>query len=254
MKVKVIPKKPIPGILPKNKWIDTEMELDLNKKEIMHCMQFGIVYDESGNMIDSFSIKKVPVNIIKVEKPIIQKVSITNIEPIITKVKEIGEEEKVVEVLDAETTTVSIGEPITIDMSNEKVPEVITTGPIEFEPVEEVIEESFCNLDIVSCIKENEYIILETQLSTNTKLEGNLYGLFLIISGDRPSSLEFNVGNEWFKFNNKFANFTYIENNSTFLFRFIPKNENEFGFKILIKESNVELAKLESKINPLALS
>ena len=44
MLVKVIPQRPILGILPKNKWISDEMELDLNKREITHCMQFGSVY------------------------------------------------------------------------------------------------------------------------------------------------------------------------------------------------------------------
>ena len=87
-------------------------------------------------------------------------------------------------------------------------------------------------------------------MNTNSKLEGNLYGLFTVISGARPTSLEFKVGDEWFKFSNKFANFTEIENGAKFVFRFIPKNENEFTYRLSIKSSNDVLAKLEDKVNP----
>ena len=61
MKVKVNPQRPIPGILPKNKWIDHEMECDLNKSEIMRCMQFGTVYDMEGVVIDTKYLQSFPI-------------------------------------------------------------------------------------------------------------------------------------------------------------------------------------------------
>ena len=89
-------------------------------------------------------------------------------------------------------------------------------------------------------------------MNTNSKLEGKLYGLFNITSGTRPV-LEFKVNDEWLKFNNKFADFASIENGAKFVFRFTPKNENEFSYKIVIKEANEVLVKLEEKINPVEL-
>lgn len=247
MKVKVIPKKPIPGILPKNKWIDMEMELDLNKSEITHCMQFGSVYDENGKLIDSLSIKSIPTSIIP-----------NRVKP----VKKVVIEENII------TTVETVGEPIKIDMSKYERPEVTyinahTDEVIKEEPiVEEIIEvepswpetsKEYFILDKVSVKKEEDYIILEVESNSNYTLEGNLYGLLSVISGTRPTPFEFKVGGEWFKFNNKFANFSAIENGAKFVFRFSPKSENEFTVRIVIKEANNELARLEEKINPVTI-
>lgn len=53
MIVRVVPMRPIPGILPKNKWISSEGVYDLNKAEIIRCSQYGSVYDEDNNLVDS---------------------------------------------------------------------------------------------------------------------------------------------------------------------------------------------------------
>lgn len=235
MIVRVIPKRPIPGILPKNKWIDTEMILDLNKAEISYCMQYGTVRDERSNLIDDISVKSIPTSIIssKVEP---KKVVIKEETPI--------------------TTVYSEDKPIIIDMSKEPIPEVAFINESEEEIIEEetVIEDiPYYNLKIVSLAKEDDYIILETELDTNSKLEGNLYGLFTVSSGPRPVSVEFEVGEEWFKFGSKFANFTSIENGAKYTFRIVPKSENEITFRIVIKEANNELVKLEEKINPVTI-
>lgn len=67
MKVRVVPERPISGILPKNKWLDTEMELDLNKNEIIRCMQFGSVYNMNGELI-----KEVPSYVSSYTTPLVQ--------------------------------------------------------------------------------------------------------------------------------------------------------------------------------------
>lgn len=247
MKVLIIPKKPIPGILPKNKWIDTKMVLDLNKNEILHCMQFGTVYDESGNMIDSIRVKNIPTSI---HKEIIQK-------PITKPV--------IVEETVSTSITVSEGEPMVIEAKSNPIEEpVIIMSPITVEPiVEEVIEEPVKveEVNIVEDIKEDEptyfsysreddYIIVKAISGYDCNIEGNLYGLFTITSGPRPSSIEYLNGDTWVKFSNKFANFDVVKPLDLFIFRFIPKNENEFSFKISIKEANQVLLQLEDKVNP----
>lgn len=240
MLVKVIPVKPIPGILPKNKYIDCEMILDLNKNEIIHCMQYGNVYDENETLIDAISIHKKTVTIQKI-KPV-ETIKINKIEPIIVK--------EVPEVATIELVATENNEEVVIDSKSEPI-----TDPI-FTYVEEVIEEdkeeSYFKLEEVSCVKEDNYVILETQMNTNSKLEGNLYGLLSITSGSRPV-IEYKVNNEWTKINNKFSNFNSIENGDKFVFRFTPKNENEFSYKIVIKEANEVLVKLEEKINSVEL-
>ena len=247
MKVLVVPKRSIPGILPNNKWINGEMVLDLNKTEIRHCMCHGYVYDEHGNYIDERYLDNIDklvstpkVTVVKEENPLPE-----------------------VAVITSDTTE---SEPLIIDMSKEDIPEVVTTGIIGHEIIEEtpaveevayaieeikeeVKEELYYNLEVASISKVDEYIILVVEMNSNAKLEGNLYGLFTITSGARPS-VEFNVGNEWFKFNSKFADFTCIENEAKFIFRFIPRNENPFAYRILIKEASEVLTKLEGTINP----
>lgn len=250
MKVKVIPVRPIHGILPKNKWIDSEMELDLNKNEIVHCMQFGNVYDEDGKLIDAISVhQKARINpktkTVEIVKPV-SNIETNSIEPVIIK------EDPTVTTVEASTTTNTEAVVIT-EAEPEPVVEPAPIYEVVEEPVKEIKKEpKYFNLEVVSCVKEDNHIILETQMNTNSKLEGNLYGLFNITSGARPV-LEFKVNDEWFKFNNKFANFTSIENGAKFVFRFTPKNDNEFAYKILIKEVNEVLVKLEEKINPAKL-
>ena len=245
MKVVVFPKHPIPGILPKNKWIDEKMVLDLNRNEVMHCMKFGTVYDESGNLIDSRSIKNVPVSIIETA---VTKTTPVNNNIIIE--NEFNTEEP------SNTTITENNGPIEITVDDPEISEVVIMSPITvvntFPESEEEIDENTVveelphyDLDILSCIKEDEYIILETMVDSNSKLEGNLYGLFAIISGSRPSSIEYKSGDEWRKFSSKFDNFETIENGDSFVFRFIPKNESEFTFRISIKEANDVLMKLE---------
>ena len=244
MKVVVIPKRPIPGILPKNKWISEKTVLDLNKNEIKHCMQFGNVYDEKGNLIDAISIKALPF----VEKPVVEEV----VEPIAVEpvtvastgyIAPVVEEVKEPEVVLTTTKTITVDEPIPVAVISEEVVEPI---------VEEIEETRYYELK-PTYSKEDNYIILEAEVKSNTKLEGNLYGLFSVTSGTKPSSMEFNVNGEWFKFTNKFANFTDIENGAKLAFRFVPKNENEFAYRILIKEANTELVRLEGKVNPAEL-
>lgn len=241
MKVTVIPKRPIPAILPKNKWVDTEMELDLNKNEIKHCMQYGVVKDMSGVVIDELYIRNFTVNV--------QYNKIKAIEESIT------------------TTETTANEPIIIDMSKKELPEVATSGYLEVVESVPINEESIIEvepsypetskeyfiLEQVSAKKEDEHIVLEVKMNTNSKLEGDLYGLFTVISGARPTPFEFKVGDEWFKFNNKFANFTTIENEAKFTFRLTPRGENEFTYRVSIKTGNDVLVKLEETLNPLEL-
>lgn len=242
MLVKVIPIRPIPGILPKNKWIEDEMVLDLNKNEIVHCMNYGNVYDEDGNIIDAISVHKKAV---KQNKPkAVEVIKPVEVEPIIVKeVPEITIPEPV-----KEEEVVIMG-PITVV---EEITPIVATVEIE-EEEEAVAEEApYFKLEVVSCIKEDDHIILETQMNANSKLEGNLYGLFNVTSGTRPM-VEFKTLSGWSKVNNKFADFSTILNGDKLTFRFTPKNENEFAYKILIKRASEVLVSLEGKINPVEL-
>ena len=222
MIVKVVPIRPIPGILPKNKWVDSEMVLDLNKNEIIHCMQYGNVYDEDGNLFDAISVhkKSVVVNKPKVMKP---------------------------EVIKNDSDALLIKEEPVVNSISE---EVVIMGPIEvIEDEPAVVETEYFDIKVLDHIKEENSIILITQMDTNSKLEGSLYGLFNITSGPRPT-LEYKVNDEWVKFNNKFSNFETIENGDKFVFRLTPKNNNEFAYKLLIKQANDILVSFEEKINP----
>lgn len=72
IKVKVYPKdlKSIPDILPFNKLIHGDpMELELNKKEIQRCMNFGDVYDLTTDeevLIDEYAYQDI-VEFVEVE-------------------------------------------------------------------------------------------------------------------------------------------------------------------------------------------
>lgn len=86
MLVKVVPIRPISGILPNNQWLCTRSELDLNKKEVIRCMQFGYVYDQNDNLIDEeylhklFSEENKPVMV--VNEPVEIKEEVVIMEPI----------------------------------------------------------------------------------------------------------------------------------------------------------------------------
>ena len=241
MKVLVIPKKPIPGILPKNKWIDTKMVLDLNKNEIKHCMQFGSVYDENNKLIDSISIKNIPDTISKEKSIEIKEVIInSNTENSI----EFNEKQKE----DENPNTKNLKE-----VSNPEEKKEVEHTELEENHVEEdIVQEPYFNL-VATYSPEDEYIILSAKMNTNSKLEGNLYGLFSITSGVKPSLIEYKSKDNWVKFSTKFSNFDEVENEDEFIFRIIPNGEEEFAFRILIKETNVELVKLEGKVNPKEL-
>lgn len=246
MVVKVFPVRPIPGILPKNKWIDSPITLDLNKNEIRHCMQYGHVYDENGKVIDNLSILN---HDIKVQSNV-KAVNNAEVEPIV--IKEISKDNKIVETPKVAyiVDPISVVETNEVETVEEDVVEETVEEATEEELVEETIEEDYFKLKEISCIKDDKHIILELEMDTNSKLEGTLYGLFSITSGSKPNPLEFKVNDEWTKFNNKFADFTSIENGAKFIFRFSPKNENEFGYKILIKQANNVLVSFEDKVNP----
>jgi hypothetical protein len=130
--------------------------------------------------------------------------------------------------------------------------------PVKEEPVVVVTEEPE-ELDNIyyglkaQYSKEDTYIILEAELETNSKLEGNLYGLFSTISGPKPAPFEYKTETGWVKFNNKFASFDKLENGDKLTFRLTPKNENEFTYRILIREGTTDFAKLEGKVNPAEL-
>lgn len=233
MKVKVVPKRPISGILPKNKWIDTEMELDLNKIEIARCMQFGSVYDMSGNIIDDKYVASLnPMG----KKPYIK--------PLIVFDSNVHIDTKVSEPEDIKSkTTVLTEEPIVIDMGG-KLPEepvIVNEAVVEKE---EVVSE----LELLSCKKEDDYILLEVQFNSTDKLE-NVYGLFNVTSGSRPV-MEYKKEENWIKFSNKFNQFSELNDGDKLVFRFVPKNESPIKYKISIKEGNNLICSIEEKINP----
>lgn len=249
MKVKVVPKRPISGILPKNKWIDSELELDLNRIEISRCMQFGTVYDMDGIVIDDKYVsrlndmgKLIPnVSVKIIDSAVIEKnepafVPFVSIKGPIEEVKE----------PESTTTVYESDEPIVIDMGGKFPEEPVTIN----ETVEK--EEIISELELLSCKKEDDYIILEVQFNSTNKLEKSMYGLFNITAGSRPS-VEYKKGENWIKFSNKFNNFSLLEDGYRFVFRFVPKNESELKYKLLIKSGNDIIAVLEEKINPAQL-
>lgn len=202
MKVTVVPIRAIRGVLPHNKQILEKMELDLNKKEIIYCMQNGNVYDENGKVIDMRILNTMSFD----KKPIEEK---------------------------------KVSEPV--------------TPPIIIEP-ETVFEGEIYEIKINSIYRENNYIILESEFINNVceKIDGNLYGLFTVTSGPRPSSLEFKIEDNWVKFNNKFADLHIIENGDKFVFRILPKNKSIIHFRLSIKNKagNDSIVKLDIDIDP----
>lgn len=212
MKVKVIPTFPIPGILPKNKKIIEEMILDLNKNEIIHCMQYGNVFDENGHILDKFSLSKISF-VEKCMKKYVQKAP----------KQVVLEPEKIVE-------------DNNINILKE-----------ETEPIVEVVE-SYYGINIVSITKD-DYINIESVFDTNTKkLEGNLYGLFDITKGPRPSLIEYKNGDEWITFAKKFTDFSELKDGDKLLFRLLPKNDSAITFALSIKEKNVVIATVSETI------
>lgn len=283
MRVKVIPNRPIPGLLPKNAMLTGEACLDLNKREILYCMNFGNVFDEEGTVIDHKYLSEVfypttPKRVVKpetatqlhkesseehvVNKPDDEEVyehihermpnepimSTSETEAMLNLIKETvipAEEETVVEEPAPVTEEVStVGEEPAVEESEEPVAD------------DEVVPKY--ELEVVSCTRYADAIELATQFVSNVeKITGEFYGLFNILSGARPASLEYLVeGGDisgWVKFNNKFANLSEIENGTKFRFRFIPKNDSKFAYRISIKENNEVVVKLDGEVNPSEL-
>ena len=200
MNVKVVPKRHIPGILPKNKWIDVEMELDLNESEIRRCMQYGIVYynDEPikdlnfSNLCENKYKPSCKVEIVNETK--IDDVPFTVITPVFKQ----------------------ISEP------------VLVAEPNEIEVINELKE--------ISCVREdNNYIILELQFNTNSlfNLE-NVIGMFKINSG---SKVEYKCDSDkWLKFNHKFNTFTELGDDAKFVFRFNPSHKSLLKYHLTLKQ------------------
>ena len=145
MKVKVIPQRPISGILPKNKWIDQEMECDLNKAEIMRCMQFGSVYDMSGRVIDTKYLQEIPNMLIeRCIEPIVatsyDPEDIVIIEEISNKVPE--------ETPESITIVASSADELIVIESNAEVPEEVFVTGVEVVEIPDSIE-------LLSFVKED---------------------------------------------------------------------------------------------------
>lgn len=234
MIVRVEPQRPIPGILPKNKWIDKPMELDLNKNEIIRCSQYGSVYYQNI-LVDNTNVDNIIKNI--------KKVSNKNIVVVEEQISESS----------IETATTSIGDTFTIDMQNQNSIDVSVNAEQTTESItiDNTKNEDY-KLQLLSVSKNEDFVIVETEFNTEVgKIGGNMYGLFSIVGGNRPSTLEYNIlDDSWIKFNNKFANLSVLENGNKFIFRFIPKNDLPIKFRIFIKEGNNVLAKLEGDIDP----
>lgn len=222
MKVTVDPQRPIPGILIKNKWISEKTTLDLNRNEILRCMQYGTVYDEYGNVIDMNNLNNIELHnhIKSIQKSI--KETTTVEENSINNIKESD----------------LINESLLYDNKDKK----------EHIDIKEDLKPDY-SLSIISCSKQDDYIQLEVQFNTSVgTIGGNMYGLFTTI-GNRPSILEYKSNEEWIKFNNKFRNFSTINNNDKFIFRLIPRNNSSIKYKVCIKESNNVLAETNGLID-----
>ena len=213
MKVRVVPERPISGILPKNKWLDTEMELDLNKNEIIRCMQFGSVYNMNGELI-----KEVPSYVSTYTAPLVQpKPLLINADP-------------------AELSKPFVEETPVVHIPNVTV--------IEEEQKEEITKLFLT----VSASTEDEYVYLTVQFVPNGEgFEGNLYGL-LNIQGQNKPVVEFKQEDNWVKFGSKFSNFNCLKNEDKFEFRLVPKTKDQIKFRVLVKEGNKVLVQLEDTI------
>ena len=208
MKVKVVPKRPIPGILPKNKWIDKEMELDLNVQEIKYCMGFGVIYHDN-ELVDE-------VNIYKIDQPK-KQIPVAEVIP------------------EAPKAPVMRGPIVGYRISQPIKPEVVKLD-------EEVKEESIKPVEIinslkqVSCVKEENYTILEFEFNTTGEKVGNdLEGRFNINAG---SKVEYkSVNDKWVKFNSKFATLNELEDGTKFVFRFTPNHKSLLKYVLSIKDN-----------------
>ena len=241
MKVKVVPIFPISGILPKNKTIIKEMELDLNKMEIIHCMQYGNVFDEHGVIIDKRYLNEMSKNNFnKAMKQIDTAIELTKTkEPELPVEDTLGEvnslKEVITEVQKDETETSN-------EALNEQIMEEVKAYVEEIKPV--------YNIELVSIDKDGEYFYVEAEFKTNMeKLEGNLYGLLSVVSGPKPNSIEYGLKGNWIKFANKFNNFNEIKNGDRFEFRIIPKNENVVKVNLSIKEKNEVITSVVFNVN-----
>lgn len=255
MKVTVVPKRPIPGILPKNKWIDTKMELDLNALEIKRCMQFGEVYHED-EVIDEIKLRNLDLIMNSIHKKIkndyippmmnsnknIMKVIEELIKPQVVEEQPVISVQTVVEEIPPVVIPAAIVEEPPVAVS---IPTVIAVEPPITNNEMEVV--SITSIKEVSCIKDNDYIVLEFELDTKETLE-NVTATFKINCGSKP---EYKVDEDkWMKFNYKFASFNELENNHKFVFRFIPSHKSPLKYDIsLIQEKQDGESKISKKVH-----
>lgn len=215
MIVRVVPKRPIPGILPKNKWIDIEMELDLNEKEIKRCMQYGDVYF-NGEIIDE--VKLISLSFIKPEKKIEYQPTI-----------ETTELEGVLEIDKPSITVITpvFKQPQESAIVEEKQETIMVNMPDVVEVINKLTE--------VSCVREDNYIILELQFNTNSVFNyENVIGMFKVNSG---SKIEYKSDSDkWVKFNHKFNTFEKLENETKFVFRFNPSHKSLLKYHLTLKQ------------------
>lgn len=228
MKVTVDPYRPISGILPKNKLISETMELDLNRNEIIRCTQFGTVYDEEMNIIDTNNIDKLFMSSNKKEL-------LNHIETLHTIQNNINvpnkQEYVPINVIE-EQTPINTEEPMVLDFPKDTV----------FYAINEQQWEKDGNHIILPF----EFKILSEKFN---KIGGNLYGV-LSFTGSRPNQLEYRINDNWVKFNNKFANFSELKDGDEFIFRFIPKNNStNIKYKISIKDGNSIIIEQSGEIN-----
>lgn len=210
MKVKVIPMRPIPGILPKNKWIDTEIELDLNVMEIRRCMQYGSVYYENEIMDNTklclFNNDETKLSSVKIELP--QRIITT-------------ETKGVLEIDEKEVTSLKSDQPSKSFIENNQSDETEIDNELKIKEL--------------SCIREDNYIILELQFNTNSLFNlDNVNGTFKVNSG---SKIEYKSDSDkWVKFNYKFNTFEQLENDTKFIFRFIPNHKSLLKYHLILKQ------------------
>lgn len=222
MIVTVDPQRPISGILPKNKWITEKTELDLNRNEIIRCTQFGTVYDPDMNIINTHNIDEIiDLDNKRQLSKCIEDLKYHTLD-ILDKDVLFGKQE--------ETPKKEIPEEITVDNDLK----------IEY------------TLNQVNYYKEDDYTVVEMEFNTTGEtISGDLYGLFMII-GTKASTLEYKSGDNWQRFNNKFANMSTLSNGDKFVFRFILKESNvsNVRYKMYIKDksTNKELVSIQNEI------
>lgn len=224
MKVKVVPKRPIPGILPKNKWIDKEMELDLNIQEIKYCMGFGIIYHD-GELVDE-------VNIFKINEP-------KKHAPI----DEIIPEEPKAPIMRGPMVGYRISQPVKVEaVELDATPQEEDIKPIQI----------INSLKFVSCVKEENYTILEFEFNTTGEKVGkDLEGRFNINAG---SKVEYeSASDKWIKFNSKFATLNDLEDGTKFVFRCTPNHKSLLKYVLSIKDNNGFDVKIAGSVDQMNL-